>query len=145
METMQIVEDHHLVLSLLKGILERSGYDVIPSYDGVEALSQFQLEQPDLLITDLMLPGLDGYELCRSVRELSNIPILVVTGGIEKDGLDRAIRAGADSFLKKPFDIAELLAQIDALLAKHRAQQKKLQNHLRSVTKQESNTGQDGR
>ena len=49
METMQIVEDHHLVLSLLKGILERSGYDVIPSYDGVEALSQFQLEQPDLL------------------------------------------------------------------------------------------------
>ena len=92
-----------------------------------------------------MLPGLDGYELCRSVRELSNIPILVITGGIEKDGLDRAIRAGADSFLKKPFDIAELLAQIDALLAKHRAQQKKLQNHLRSVTKQESNTGQDGR
>ena len=111
-----VVDDHQPIAILLVGFLKRSGFDTCTACDGREALEVFQREQPDLLITDVAMPHMDGLELSRQVRAISNIPIIIMTGGSGRH-LKAAFDAGADSYLLKPFDLVELKTQINLLLA----------------------------
>lgn len=100
-------------------VLRPEGYEVLTSSDCIEALIQFSLEAPDLFITDVNMPGMGGRELCRKVRALSTLPIIVMSASsLSDEDKAEAFRNGADAFLVKPFDLAELRTQIETLLAK---------------------------
>lgn len=115
-----VVDDEPRYLKLLRYNLESKGYDVITAGGGEEALSRVAQERPDLIILDLRLPDLDGYEVCRRVREFSLIPIVMLTArGEEKDKV-KGLRLGADDYVTKPFGAEELLARVEAVLRRGR-------------------------
>ena len=116
-KTVLIVEDEQNIVDILSFNLEREGYDTLEAYDGNTGV-QLALEQnPDLVLLDLMLPGMDGFEVCRRIRETgSAVPILMLTARSELEDRIEGLNAGADYYLTKPFDIRELLACINALL-----------------------------
>ena len=112
-----LVEDHRVIRELLADVLRRAGYEIFTASDGVEGLQQFQLHQPDLLITDLNMPRMNGYELCQLVREISAVPTALMTAAsLDESGID-LVSGAADAFLSKPFESSEFLAVIDSLLA----------------------------
>ena len=115
-----VVDDYRVIREILVEFLELSGFATCVACDGREALEVFQREQPDLLITDLVMPHMNGFELSRKVRAICNVPIVIMTGdsGFMGDARAAAFDAGADSFLMKPFGLAELQAQIEVLLEK---------------------------
>ncbi len=115
-----VVDDSRVIRRLLVEILELSGFETCSACDGWEALEVFQREQPDLLISDLHMPKMNGFELTRKVRVFSDVPILILTAGSDNMVDDRAaaIDAGADSFLMKPFGLNEFRVQIKGLLPK---------------------------
>jgi len=115
-----LVDDDQDILKILKDNLELDGYRVITSSSGKEALSLFEKEEIDLIVLDLMLPDMDGIQVCRAVRTRSHIPIIMLTA---KDGLtDKVLglESGADDYLIKPFDYLELEARIKACLRRTR-------------------------
>ena len=112
-----LVEDHQVIRELLADILRRAGYEIFTASDGVEGLEQFHLQQPDLLVTDLNMPRMNGCELCRLVREISAVPTALMTAAsLDESGID-LVSGAADAFLSKPFESSELLAVIQSLLA----------------------------
>jgi len=111
-----VVDDEPNILSTVAPLLRSRGYDVSTAINGRLALEIVEREQPDLLVLDLGLPDIDGVEVCRRVRETRNIPILVLSArGAEGDKV-RALDAGADDYVTKPFGAEELLARIRAAL-----------------------------
>lgn len=117
MQTILIIEDEKRVADLLKTGLEENGYLTMTAYDGSIGLRIFRTHVFDLVISDIILPGLNGFELCREIRKINpSIPILMLTAlGSTDDKLD-GFDAGADDYLVKPFDFRELNARIKALL-----------------------------
>ena len=111
-----IADDHQLIRELLSKILTLSGYYVRTSEDGADALRQFNCEDPDLLITDLNMPEIDGYELCQRVRSVSDIPIMLITACTNRSAKRKALSAGANAFLTKPIDLEEIKLLVYALL-----------------------------
>jgi len=111
-----IADDQQLIRELLSKIFTRSGYYVRTSEDGADALRQFNCEDPDLLITDLNMPEIDGYELCQRVRSVSNIPIMLITACSNSSVKRKALSAGANAFLTKPINLEEIKLQVHALL-----------------------------
>ena len=111
-----IIEDEKDILRLLKYNLEKEGYQVVSATDGASGLAAAQKEKPDLLILDLMLPKLDGMEVCRTLRQESRVPILMLTA--KKQEVDRilGLELGADDYVTKPFSIRELLARVKTIL-----------------------------
>jgi CheY-like chemotaxis protein len=112
-----IAEDEVVSRTLLRRQLEKAGYRVYEAPNGVEALNLVEQHKPDLLLSDWMMPELDGIELCRRVKEnpeTANTYILILTSREDKDDLVRALDAGADDYLRKPWDVSELLARIRA-------------------------------
>src|SRR5580698_3188407 len=96
------------------------GFDTLVSFDGSKALALLETEEPDMVLLDLMLPEVDGFELCRQIRERSNVAIIVVSArGGEQDKVT-ALNMGADDYMTKPFGIEELLARIRATLRRTR-------------------------
>lgn len=111
-----VVDDEPRYIKLLRYNLESTGYEVITAATGEEALSLTALKKPDMIILDLRLPGLDGYEVCRRVREFSWVPIIMLTArGEERDKVE-GLRLGADDYVTKPFSAEELLARVEAVL-----------------------------
>ena len=111
-----VVDDEQPMRAFIVRNLEARGYETLAAATGFEALAEFQRARPDLVILDLMMPSMDGLEACRRLRERSTVPILVVTAlGEERDRV-RALDAGADDCLVKPFGVAELLARVGAAL-----------------------------
>ena len=111
-----VVDDEKLIVDSLRYSLRKEGYDVVVAHDGLEAIALARQEQPDLLVLDLMLPGIDGLEVCRTIRQESMLPIIMLTARSEE--MDRVIglEIGADDYLVKPFSFRELVARIRAAL-----------------------------
>ena len=114
-KTVLIVEDEQNIVDILSFNLEREGYDTLEAYDGNTGL-QLALEQnPDLVLLDLMLPGMDGFEVCRRIRETgSAVPILMLTAREEEADKVLGLELGADDYITKPFGMRELLARVKA-------------------------------
>ena len=118
-KTILIVDDEKMILNLLAHNLEKEGYNVIEASDGLEAVNIAQEKKIDLILLDVMLPKLDGLSVCKRIKNMMNIPILMVTA---KDGeLDKilGLELGADDYITKPFNIRELLARVKANLRKY--------------------------
>ena len=111
-----VVDDERSITDLLEYNLERNGYPVIIARDGRQALRLAEAEQPDLVILDLMLPGLDGLDVCRVLRRESAIPIIMLTARDEEVERVVGLELGADDYVTKPFSVRELIARVKAVL-----------------------------
>lgn len=114
--TVLVVDDDKYILPLIQEILEMEGYNIILASSGQEAIDRFINYHPDLILLDLMLPDMDGYTVCRHIRDLSPVPIIVVTARGEDDEKIRGFEAGADDYITKPFSARELVARVNAVL-----------------------------
>ena len=119
MSRILIVEDEVAIADLEKDYLELSGFEVEIENDGTKGLERALHEEFDLFILDLMLPGVDGFEICKKIREIKNTPILMVSA--KKDDIDkiRGLGLGADDYVTKPFSPSELVARVKAQLARY--------------------------
>ncbi|AKL97336.1 transcriptional regulatory protein YycF [Clostridium aceticum] len=111
-----IVEDEKPIADILKYNLEKEGYKIEIAYDGEEALHKVTNKNPDLILLDVMLPKLDGFQVCRKVRECFSTPILMLTAKEEEVDKVLGLEMGADDYITKPFSMRELLARVKANL-----------------------------
>ncbi len=111
-----VVDDDAKTVELVKLYLNRDGYRVITAYDGVEALRLAQEGHPDLIVLDLMLPGIDGLEVCRTIRAESDVPIIMLTARTTEQDRLTGLDLGADDYMSKPFSPRELAARVRAVL-----------------------------
>ncbi|HEY83109.1 MAG TPA: response regulator transcription factor [Dehalococcoidia bacterium] len=111
-----LVDDDPQLIRLVRANLESVGYRVLVAMDAHSALKLVEMETPDMIILDIMLPEIDGYELCQHIREFSSIPIIMLTAKVEDNDKVRGLKLGADDYLTKPFSVQELLARIEAVL-----------------------------
>jgi two-component system, OmpR family, alkaline phosphatase synthesis response regulator PhoP len=119
------VDDEQNILELVKLYLEREGYQVDTASCGSEALAKFPRFNPDFVVLDLMLPDMDGFEICRQIRARSNVPIIMLTA--RKEDVDKIVglEMGADDYLTKPFNPRELIARIKAIARRSQVGPKK--------------------
>lgn len=118
-ERILVVDDEPEIARVLRGYLEQAGYRVLTAYDGLEALRRARQELPDLVILDLMLPGMDGIEVCRALRQSTSIPIIMVTARVEEADRVLGLELGADDYVTKPFSPREVLARVRAVLRRY--------------------------
>lgn len=109
-----VVEDEKAIADILEFNLKKEGYAVICAYDGEDGLSKALNENPDLILLDVMLPKLDGFEVCKRVRASSNVPIIMLTAREEEVDKVLGLELGADDYITKPFSMRELMARIKA-------------------------------
>jgi DNA-binding response OmpR family regulator len=120
-ETVLIVDDDRHIVQLVSLYLGKAGFRVIPAYDGAEALRQVRENTPDLLVLDIMLPGSDGLEVCRSLRRTSEVPIVILSArGSDLDKV-AGLQLGADDYITKPFSPAELVARVQSVMRRSRS------------------------
>ena len=111
-----IIEDEQPIVEILKFNLEKEGYEVDYALDGLEGYNKALSEDADLILLDVMLPGMDGFEVCRKVREKSSVPIIMLTAREEEVDKVLGLELGADDYMTKPFSIRELTARVKANL-----------------------------
>ena len=111
-----VVDDDQAILRLLKRTLEPEEYGVVVTTDGRSSLTLLEEHKPDLVILDIMMPGLDGFQVLDLIRQRSNIPVIMLTARREVTSLNEALGLGADDYVRKPFHTRELLARIRAKL-----------------------------
>ena len=116
MSKVLIVEDEEAIADIEKDYLELSGFEVTICKDGTSGLAEALDGEYDICILDVMLPGIDGFEICKKVRETKNIPIIMVSAKKEDIDKIRGLGVGADDYMTKPFDLHEILARIEANL-----------------------------
>ena len=117
-KTILIVDDEKMIINLLKHHLEKEGYNVIEAHDGLEAIEVAASQKPDLILLDIMLPKLDGLSVCKRIKNMMNVPILMVSAKDEELDKIVGLELGADDYITKPFSVRELLARIKANLRK---------------------------
>ena len=115
-----VVEDERTLLETLEYNLARQGYEVLTAANGRTALEVARQERPDLIVLDVMLPGLDGFEVCRLLRQEMTVPILMLTARTDEVDKVVGLEVGADDYVTKPFGMRELLARVKALLRRVR-------------------------
>lgn len=120
-EKILIVDDEVSIVDILKYNLEREGYRSLAAYDGYEALEVFEKENPDLVILDVMMPHLDGFQVCRKIREVSNVPVIMLTARSEEMDTVIGLEMGADDYVTKPFSMRELMARVRTNLRRYTA------------------------
>jgi len=111
-----VIDDDQSVLSLLKAFLEPEGFDVSTATDGSYGMQLLREAKIDLVLLDILMPGLDGYQVLQSIREHSGVPIIMITGIREKDSVIKSLDLGADDYVTKPFKRRELIARIRSKL-----------------------------
>ena len=119
------VDDEKIIIKGLKFSLERDGFEVICAYDADEALALAESENPDIILLDVMLPGLSGYEVCERIREYSDVPIIMLSAKGEDMDKIMGLEYGADDYIPKPYNILEVKARIKAVLRRRTANSKK--------------------
>lgn len=111
-----IIDQDKNICELLRMWLEKEGYSVLVSNDGEEGLVKFNALKPDMVLLDVILPGIDGWQICREIRKKSNIPIIYITGKAEVFDKVLGLELGADDYIVKPFDVKEVLARMKAVM-----------------------------
>lgn len=114
-----VVDDEPDISKLIKARIESAGYSVVTAFDGAEALKTVKENMPDLILLDVMLPKMDGYQVCRLLKfdeKFKNIPIIMLTARAGESDKEKSVEAGADAYLTKPFQTEELLSKISSLL-----------------------------
>ena len=115
-KTVLIVEDDRNIADLLRLYLEKEGYTVVIAPDGMRGVEQFRTVHPSLVLLDVMLPGLDGWGVCRAIRAESQTPIIMLTAKSETEDKVNGLKQGADDYITKPFEMKEVLARIEAVV-----------------------------
>jgi len=115
LEKILVVDDDKNICDLLRIYLEKDGYNVTLAYDGDDALEKFNSYKPDLILLDVMLPRIDGWQICREIRRKSDVPIIMITARGETVDKIEGLDLGADDYIVKPFDPKEVLARISAV------------------------------
>ena len=115
-EKILIVDDDKNICDLLRMYLEKEGYAVVMEHNGVDAVNTFNTENPDLVLLDIMLPQLDGWQVCREIRKTSEKPIIMLTAKDETFDKVLGLELGADDYVTKPFDTKDIVARIKAVL-----------------------------
>lgn len=115
LEKILIVDDDKNICDILRLYLEKEGYGVILSHDGNEAVVKFNALKPDLVLLDIMLPGMDGLQVCREIRKKSSVPIIMITAKGETIDKVIGLEIGGDDYIVKPFDAKEVIARINAI------------------------------
>ena len=121
MASVLVVDDEADIRSLVRELLERAGHDVVEAGDGNEGLRAFFLARPDLVVLDVSMPGLDGWGMLERIRELSDVPVVMLTAQAQELAKVRGLRGGADDYITKPFGRQELLARVEANLRRRRS------------------------
>lgn len=122
-KTVLVVDDQPSLVRLVRDNLETLQFRVISASEGSRTIDIIENEKPDLVILDIMLPGMDGYEVCRRIREFSTVPIIMLTARNERSDLVAGFEAGADDYVTKPFSADELLARVKAVLRRSEYQE----------------------
>jgi DNA-binding response OmpR family regulator len=125
-----VVDDDKKIVNLVTLYLKNEGYEVFGAYDGEEALDKAHRLQPDLIVLDLMLPKVDGLEICEVLRETSGVPIIMLTARTTEDDKLAGLKIGADDYVTKPFSPRELVARVAAVLRRGKANSPAQQNNL---------------
>ncbi len=115
LEKILVVDDDINICELLRIYLEKEGYTVILAHDGEKGIEKFNAAKPDIILLDIMLPVMDGWQVCREIRKKSNVPILMVTAKSETFDKVLGLELGADDYIVKPFDAKEVVARIKAV------------------------------
>ena len=126
-----VVEDEKAIADILEFNLKKEGYEVVCAYDGEDGLGKATTEQPDLILLDVMLPKLDGFEVCKGVRRGSNVPIIMLTARSEDIDKILGLEYGADDYITKPFNPLELVARVKAVLRRYEPKQEEDKNVLK--------------
>ncbi len=124
-----IIEDDQTAMRLIEYALKQRGYQVLTTYNGLEGIITAQKEEPDLIILDIMLPGIDGFEVCKRLHsgsQTAKIPILIVSAKNQKEDINTGFRAGADDYLPKPASPTEIISRVERLLSKKPSGQTKI-------------------
>ena len=114
--TILLIEDDRNISELLQLYLNKEGYRVTSAYDGKQGLEMFRALQPDLILLDVMMPVMNGWDTCRAIRAESQVPIIMLTAKSETDDKVMGLKSGADDYITKPFEMREVLARIEAIL-----------------------------
>lgn len=110
------MDDELTIIKFLRANLEARGYEVLAAVNGTEALRTFEMELPDLVILDIMMPEIDGFEVCRRLREWSQIPIIMLSARGDENDKVKCLDLGADDYITKPFGASELIARVRAVM-----------------------------
>jgi DNA-binding response OmpR family regulator len=116
-----LADDDRDLIDVLMYILRREGYEVIAAYDGEQAWARFQSDQPELVVLDANMPGLDGMEVCRRIREIAITPVIMLTARTDEADIVQALGLGADDYITKPFSPRQLVARVKAVLRRAQA------------------------
>jgi two-component system KDP operon response regulator KdpE len=116
-----VIDDEEFAIQLLRRCLEDEGYDVVSATDGVQGLQVLEDQWPDLVLLDLMMPGIDGWEVCRQIREWTNVPVIMLSAVGTDSAKVRGLNQGADDYVTKPFSMTELVARVNAALRRSRS------------------------
>ncbi|MBQ9228588.1 MAG: response regulator transcription factor [Eubacterium sp.] len=128
-----VVDDDLNICELLKLYLENDGYTVFTANDGEAAVEQFQNKTPDLVLLDIMLPKMDGWQVCREIRKTSSVPIIMLTAKGETFDKVLGLELGADDYVVKPFDAKEVMARVKAVLRRTKGESEPSENEKKVV------------
>ena len=133
MEKIMVADDDKNICELLRLYLEKEQYTVIIANDGNQAVAKFNSDNPSLILLDVMMPGLDGWQTCREIRKKSNVPIIMITAKGETFDKVLGLELGADDYVVKPFDAKEIIARIKAVLRRSSGNNQ-TENSIREVS-----------
>ncbi len=115
-----IIDDDDKLVEAIELYMSRAGYDIVTAADGLQGMQQMYSQRPDLIILDVMMPRMDGWETCRRIREISDVPVIMLTARGQEFDRVMGLKLGADDYVAKPFSLKELEARVEAVLRRTR-------------------------